>query len=403
MSNPASSSSAAFGPEGLVHVVCIGGGFAGLDVLRTLGSSCSVTLLERRSYHEYVPGIPEVFVKDEGQGLQGVGDLLVPFDSQRNVGRVEVADEILSMDPASRVIKFRARGGGERYISYDYAVICTGCEYPSPIQAHTATSVEGRVGEVEAWRDRVERTELPVLVAGAGHVGVELAADIATRRRDTKVILVTGNGGILAKHSKWQIDYVKKFFDRLPNVTVYEERCEEVAAAAEEGPVRQFKLLKSGTTILTECYFSCTGFGVPNTGFLSGALALNDRGYVSADPSTLAAFDSGGSASGRIFAAGDCRDKSPSWRMASFAHFEGEFVGRQILRSIRGEKLRAFRPPPERSFVVSLGPFDGMVSVFGRSVCWGRVVPWIKKLVEWGWLKVTPHLPAIGFDGAAVI
>ncbi|GMI32297.1 hypothetical protein TrCOL_g215 [Triparma columacea] len=386
--NDSSSSSLETG----VKIVCIGGGFAGLDVLRTLRSQhgCSVTLLEKRSYHEYLPGIPEVLAEGD------VEKLLVPFKGQRNTSRIELVHDILSLDPNQRVVKFKSTDKSERSITFDYAVICTGCDYASPIRG-SSPIVSGRVSEVASIQAVVSRTKLPILVAGGGHVGVELAADIASRRGGTQVVLATGNGGVLPGHSEWQVKYVKDFFGRLTNVQVHEERCEEITPTGE-GTVREFKLLKSGSTIRTECYFSCTGFGTPNTGFLAG-VSLGARGHVSTDSGTLQVKMSDGTLSPCVFAAGDVRNKESGFRMASFAHFEGEFVGRQILRAIRGERLRTFKPPPERSFVVSLGPFDGFVSVLGRSVLWGRVVPWLKKVVEWGWLKVTPYLPAVGFDG----
>jgi len=60
--------------------------------------------------------------------------------------------------------------------SFDYAILCTGCDYTTPIKGQ-ATSLEGRVREFEDWRERVAATKLPVLIAGGGHVGVEVRED----------------------------------------------------------------------------------------------------------------------------------------------------------------------------------------------------------------------------------
>lgn len=123
---------------------------------------------------------------------------------------------------------------------------------------------------------------------------------------------------------------------------------------------------------------------------------------MNVDPSTLQVKLNDGTLSGSIFAAGDCITKKSTRRMASFAHFEGEFAARQVIRSARNKELRGYGAIPEKSFAVSLGPRDGFVSVMGRTVMWGRVVPFVKRFVRWGWMVVSPYLVTLGWDGKRV-
>ena len=79
----------------------------------------------------------------------------------------------------------------------------------------------------------------------------------------------------------------------------------------------------------------------------------------------------------------------------SFAHFEGEFAARQVLRRIHGLPLRAFSAPPEKCFALALGPRDGFVSLFGYTVFWGRLVPLAKAIVRVGWMSIVDYLPQL--------
>ncbi|GMI09725.1 hypothetical protein TrVE_jg2926 [Triparma verrucosa] len=373
-----------------VRVVIVGGGFAGLEALRYFrGSAFSYTLIEKKQYHEFTPDIPEAITSPTL-----LRKISKPFSSCRVVDRCVFVKDIVRFDAVQkRVYYVKPEGGPEEFEEFDYCVLCTGATYTSPIQAPSASTVVQRRESLDRFKKELVSASLPILVIGGGHVGCEVAADIAIKCPDTQVIFATGNSGLLANHAQWQVDYATKFFEMLSNVVLYNERCKEVEE--EGGGRRVFLLQKSDAKVEVDVVIQCTGFGKPNTRFLvDSEVRLNAQGKIEVDSETLAVkIGDNEENSECIYAAGDCIDKPSNHQMAMFAHFEGEFCARQILRNSAGLPLRKFGVPPEKCFALSLGPRDGFISLLGYTVMWGRVVPLAKRLVRWGWFRVVPWLP----------
>ena len=125
---------------------------------------------------------------------------------------------------------------------------------------------------------------------GGGHVGVEVASNIASKHRDINVIFAVGNSGLLPNHPPGQIQYAQNFFDGLPNIELKAERCSEMEIeGGGDGAGREFKFSKSGTVVRVSEVIKCTGFGKANTGFLdSCAIKLSEEKRIVVSPDTLA-------------------------------------------------------------------------------------------------------------------
>jgi len=68
-----------------IRVVVVGGGFAGLDAMKTLRRSAEIEaiLIDKKSYHEYLPSVPDLF--SEGGNTE---EHLILFEGQRNAKKV---------------------------------------------------------------------------------------------------------------------------------------------------------------------------------------------------------------------------------------------------------------------------------------------------------------------------
>ncbi len=179
------------------HVVIIGGGFAGLNVARGLGSvPIDVTLIDRHNYHLFQPLLYQV-----AMAVLSPGDIAVPIRA------------IVSKEPNVKVLFAEARAIDvnnclvlldEGEVPYDYLVVATGASHayfghdgwaplaPGLKTLDDALEIRRRVllafecAEREA--DETERARLlTFVVVGAGPTGVELAGALSDIARQALV------------------------------------------------------------------------------------------------------------------------------------------------------------------------------------------------------------------------
>ena len=77
-------------------------------------------------------------------------------------------------------------------VAFDVLVVATGCAYGSPVRPTEGCRGE-RLLELESWSTALARAQ-SVLIVGGGAVGVELAAEIASRTKPATVTLATASG-----------------------------------------------------------------------------------------------------------------------------------------------------------------------------------------------------------------
>lgn len=83
-----------------------------------------------------------------------------------------------------------------------------------------------------------------------------------------------------------------------------------------------------------------------------------------------------------IYAIGDCAAKPADQYLASYAHWEAEYVASRILR---GAVAGSYKCPP-RLICVSLGPNDGLI-IWGDRILRGGFFAALFKLVIEFWFK----------------
>ncbi|HEX4456202.1 MAG TPA: NAD(P)/FAD-dependent oxidoreductase [Kofleriaceae bacterium] len=167
------------------HVVVIGGGFGGLQVVRRLARApVQVTLLDRRNYHLFQPLLYQV-----ATGALNPSDIAYPIRgalaTQQNA-RVLLA-EVKTIDVGTRMLGL---DGGE--LHYDFLVLATGSTdsyfghdawsplAPGMKSIDDAVEIRRRVYLAYEAAEREtdpakQRTWLTFVVVGGGPTGVELA------------------------------------------------------------------------------------------------------------------------------------------------------------------------------------------------------------------------------------
>lgn len=181
----------------MTKILILGGGFGGvraaLDLERKLGSKAEITLIDKNSYHLFVPALYEVAsaygVKKDPFAIRLKKTICVPYaDIFKNKKVNFIQAEISSVDPENKKVVTR---GGE-ILDYDYLVIALGSttEYFDVIGAkeyafkfknlEDALLLNQKIDELIKEVATGQRAKpVKIAVVGAGFTGIEVAAEFA--------------------------------------------------------------------------------------------------------------------------------------------------------------------------------------------------------------------------------
>ncbi|RMK87149.1 NAD(P)/FAD-dependent oxidoreductase, partial [Pseudomonas aeruginosa] len=178
------------------HVVVVGAGFGGLDVVNGFsGADVDVTIIDRRNYHLFQPLLYQV----AGASLS-TSEIAWPirylFRNRQNVQTLMA--EVQGVDVGSRQVLL----DNGSTVGYDTLVLATGATHayfghdewephaPGLKTLEDAATIRGRIlsafEEAERSNNPAERAALQTFVIiGGGPTGVELAGTIAELAKDT--------------------------------------------------------------------------------------------------------------------------------------------------------------------------------------------------------------------------
>ena len=431
--------------RGRKKVVVIGGGFAGMQAVFDLSKTCEVTLVDTKAYFEYTPGALSAMVgggpmrryKGSENSGERIGKLHRSYEKMcervgarfahaADDGVKSVCEEYVSVRTAGE------EGEENKKLEYDYLIIATGSNYggsTSGIKPMGGTPGEGaktgyarqktfqrdaeRVATPSSRKDNdnISNDEQTTLIVGGGVVGVELAADIACvrakgKRTATNVVLAHDKNRLLDTLPKSASEYVEKWFKK-KNVRVeLGQRFERVngetsppssssSSSSYVGSKDKSVKIEAKETIFAVGSKPSTNFlSFENpTALLSAAEAkknneqileipLSKLGYIERDPKTLQVigFEN-------IYAVGDCAMKPPGQFLASFAHWEAEYVATRIKKDQQRKKESKHQQNdeyslPPRFMAISLGPWNGLFLWGNLVLCKGVLAAMVKFFVE---------------------
>src|SRR6266498_1124717 len=158
------------------NIVIIGGGYAGVVAAQKLSSTLSKThqilLIERKShFYHNIGGLRAVV--EEGFEKK----VVIPYDhlfDKHGDGKIihGIATRLNKND-----LIVRKMDGEEIQITFEFAVIATGSDYPRPAKFDGNNKEEG-VKDILEQREALKNAH-KVLIVGGGPVGIELAGEIA--------------------------------------------------------------------------------------------------------------------------------------------------------------------------------------------------------------------------------
>ncbi|MFA6216851.1 MAG: FAD-dependent oxidoreductase [Candidatus Omnitrophota bacterium] len=313
-------------------IVIIGGGFAGLSVVKRLSGnkgSLDVVLVDKQSISGFLPLLPDTL----GRAIDP-GYLVCPietFTSRYGFRFIQESVNAINLEK-KEVMTTRQR------LSFDYLVIASGCEtnfYANQeIQkrAFTLDSAEDSIKLIDALTRNEYET---YLIAGGGYTGIEIATNLRrwldTRNKTNRVVVVERASAILGPLPQWMRQYVE---DNLKRLRV------EVLCPATVEKIDDDSITLSNREVFRQAMFIWAA-GVRGVDCTQGlAIKKNPQGRILVDDQLM--FQDA------CFAVGDAAVFSfhnNALRMAvQFAIAQGEVVADNILNLVRQRPLRKFRP-----------------------------------------------------------
>ena len=339
------------------HVVIVGGGFAGVACARRLAGQpgVRVTLLDRNPYHQFQPLLYQVATAELTPDDIRF-DLEAMFAKDDNV-EVRTAD-VVEVDPSAPSVTL---DGGE-VVAGDVVVLAAGSQpnfFHTPgADRHTfplysledAERVRSRVlqliEDARAKPELVDEGALTFVIVGAGATGVETAGALAELVHEVmphvhphlavagaQVILVDLGHAVLGPFSPDAHDYAVKQLQRRG------VQLRLGTSAREIGPGHV--TLSDGNAIRT--HLTVWGGGLMAAPLAAGSgLGQGRGGRIDVQPDlTVEGFPS-------VYALGDLAnipdaDDQALPQLGSVAQQAGDWAGRSILGSLRGEGRRPFQ------------------------------------------------------------
>jgi len=337
------------------HVVIVGGGFAGLNVAKSLGNSkeVRVTLIDKNNFQLFQPLLYQV-----AMGALNAGEIAYPLriilSKYKNV--TVLKGVVKTVDPRKKTV-FTDFGD----MQYDYLVLCCGSKHHyfghneweefAPGLKTIAQAAEIRRRVMEAF-ENAERTQdlaekrklLTFVIVGGGPTGVELAGSIGEMSRFflskyyknidstlTRIFIVHSTERILQSFSP---ELSLKASRALENLGVQVWSCSLVTHIDADGIQVGNERIEAGT-VLWAAGVRATSIG-KTIGFATDS---SGRILVGEDLSVIG--------SPEVFCGGDqahfcLPDDNTLPGQASVALQEGDAIGKNILLDISGKSRKPF-------------------------------------------------------------
>jgi len=349
----------------MFKILILGGGFGGvrcaLDLDKRLKNEAEITLIDKNSYHLFIPSIYEVAsaygVRKDPFAVQLKKTICIPYADIFDGTSVDFIEaEINQIDLQNK----KVRTQGDHIFEYDYLVIALGSEtstYDIPgVQeyAHQFKTLEDALFINQKLEDLSEqftkgnRTEpFSFLICGGGFTGLEIAAELGCCSRVIKsrcklkgrcstITLFEAGSKILPILSEKERKTVKKRLTRLGIVIMENSPIEEI------GP--NHVKLKSGQKLSGDLIIWTAGIR-PNQ-FLRSVkdLALSTSGKMLVEENLKS------KGTENVFGVGDnveFIDKKNYKQVPALAYVaidQGKIAAQNIYNLVKSKKMKFYKP-----------------------------------------------------------
>ncbi len=322
-------------------VVVVGGGYAGINVAKSLDEVADVVLVEPKDAFEHNVAALRALVDPSW-----LSRIYLPYDGLLANGRV-VHDRAAKVDTG----RVTLASGAELHA--DYIVLATGSAYPFPAKSAAETTAAAHDNVRAA---HVALTGAPrVLLLGAGPVGIELAGEIKAVWPDKHVTLLDVADDVLGARFRPELKAeLRRQLSGIGVELLLNSPLRE-SPPTLPGQLQTFTVVtESGVAVTADIWFRCYGV-TPVSDYLAGDLAAARRadGFVEVTPYLQVAGQD------RVFAIGDV--STADHKMAGIAGRQAKLLADNIRALIAGDNgtgLTPYQPSPP-AIIVPIGPHGG--------------------------------------------
>ena len=314
-------------------ILIIGAGFAGLSAAERLSRSktdIQVTVIDKKQTFDFLPSLPDCIgrrIKPE----------FLAYDINEAAQKFKfnyINDEVETVDLEQNQVQAALQS-----FDYDYLIIASGSEtnfYGNENLQHNACKIDS-VEDVAKLINIIKAKNFSnYFVCGGGYTGVEVATNLRLclkklKKRNRRVILVEHAPSILGPLPEWMKEYVNKNLRKLDIEVFLNSSVERV----EMGSVFVY-----GNKIFDDALLIWAA-GVKTAPFIQNINAeKNPQGRLKVNSFLRLKHN--------CFVAGDAAyftEKKSFLRMAvMFSIYEGRVAAENVLRSIVGRQLKAYKP-----------------------------------------------------------
>lgn len=325
-------------------IIIIGAGFAGLEAARVLSKrrgEAKVTVIDKKETFDFLPTMPDCI----GRGIMPEY-LSYPIRKLSDKFRFTfVRDEVVKVDLQNKSVSTVSAA-----FSYDYLIIASGSEtnfYGNEDirkNAYKLDDVADTQRIVEVVRSRNFDN---YIIGGGGYTGVEVATNIRVAlnkmKVQSKITIVERAADILGPLPAWMKAYVK---DNLRKLNI-----EVLLNTTVEGLDYKKTMLIWAAGVKTPAFIQDLQVEKNPQGRIKvdGCLRLNGSCFVIGDTSYF-------------------EYKKNYLRMAvQFSIFQGRAAAGNIIRSIKGEKLKEY-DPVDLGYIIPMANNRSCGTVFGLNL-----------------------------------
>jgi NADH dehydrogenase FAD-containing subunit len=333
-------------------VVIFGGGIAGVQLAKKLGSEFKVTLVDPNDYFEVPMAAPRNLVRPAF-----AEKAIIPYaEALPNVSFVQGALVEMGADAGT----VETREGNRVKLAGDVLVLCTGSIYANPLMRSSGASALARKHLYRQYRQAIENAQR-ILIVGGGPVGVEVAGEISESFPSKTLTLLEAGPRILAGTSEVAAKHAASVLrSRGVSIIVGEKLQQSSASPAEAISGKGEATTTSGRKLSYDLLVWCTG-GRPNTAYMAPALddTLNERGQI------RVGTDLRVKGHGTLFALGDITDldeNKMAWHIGGQIGVAAENIRRVLKGRGLSSQLKAYKPQTgSPKMAVTLGSRQGVV------------------------------------------
>lgn len=333
-------------------IVIVGGGYVGFEVAKALEPHADVTLIEQREAFVHPPAAIRALVDPSL-----LKQIVIPYDKLLRKGRVLRA-RVEKVGPDGVTLA----DGTE--VAADFVLIATGSSYAAPFKPAGSSAAEF----VEANKDVSEKLAAAktVAIVGAGAVGTELAGEIASAQRGTKITLISSLPHLFPDYPKKLGLQLQEKLEAKGVTVILGQRAQDLVQT--DGPYAGAVTLTDGRVIDADLIFPVVG-SRPQSELLAElpGVQRQSSGRYKTDrwlrPSTLP----------NVFAAGDIVDIGDGMTIVAISR-QNPWLVKTLKAAVQGEKVEDQKPytPWKRApILLPLGRDHGnswLFAVFGNRV-----------------------------------